>query len=167
MGENAALTAVQEVVDRIDVADFPLAAKLTTWGVDLHMGLLFGLANQLVLFVLAFGIASMVVLGYTMWWKRRPTREPRGLPGPAPVRGAMRGAPWWGLVTVVTAALVVGWFLPLVGYTLATFVVVDVLIGVARKRRDRDRVPSCPGVTARNHISSARQGDPRMRRRAG
>lgn len=124
-----------EVVDRADVANFPLAAKLTTWGIDLHMGLLFGLANQLVLFVLALGIGSMVVLGYLMWWKRRPTREPRGLGGPPPVRGALRGAPWWGLAAVAVVAVGIGWFLPLVGYTLAAFVVVDVVVGLVRARR--------------------------------
>ena len=127
--------ATMQVVDRTDVADFPLAAKLTTWGIDLHMGLLFGLANQLVLFVLALGIGSMVVLGYLMWWKRRPTREPRGLAGPLPVRGALRGAPWWGLTAVAVVAVGVGWFLPLVGYTLAAFVVVDVVVGLVQARR--------------------------------
>lgn len=123
-----------QVVDRTDVADSPLAAKLTTWGIDLHMGLLFGLANQLVLLVLALGIGSMVVLGYLMWWKRRPTREPRGLVGPPPVRGVLRGAPWWGLAAVAVVAVGIGWFLPLVGYPLAAFVLVDVLIGLARSR---------------------------------
>ena len=137
-GDSVAIDeTTMQVVDRADVADFPLAAKLSTWGVDLHMGLLFGLANQLVLFVLALGIGSMVVLGYLMWWKRRPTREPRGLGGPPPARGALRGAPWWGVVAVAAGAVAVGWFLPLVGYTLAAFLVVDLLAGMARARRDR------------------------------
>ncbi|WP_373194757.1 PepSY domain-containing protein, partial [Mycobacterium marinum] len=30
-------------------ADWPLAAKLTAWGIQLHMGLLFGPANQVLL----------------------------------------------------------------------------------------------------------------------
>jgi uncharacterized iron-regulated membrane protein len=141
-GDSVAIDgSTMEVVDQADFADFPLAAKLTTWGIDLHMGLLFGLANQLVLFVLALGIGSMVVLGYLMWWKRRPTREPRGLAGPPPVRGALRGAPLWGLAAVVVCAVAVGWFLPLVGYTLAAFVLVDVLIGVVRARQSLKSAP--------------------------
>lgn len=118
------------VTDRTDFADFPLAAKLTRWGIDAHMGSLFGLANQLALFVLACGIAAMVVLGYLMWWRRRPTRAPRPLAGRPPRRGALRRAPWWGTAAVVAVALVVGWWLPLVGYPLAGFVVLDALVGL-------------------------------------
>ena len=135
-GDSVAIDgATMQVTDRTDFAEFPLIAKLSSWGIALHMGVMFGLANQLVLFVLALGIGSMVVLGYLMWWKRRPTRETRGLAGPPPARGALRGAPWWGLVLVAAVAVAVGWFLPLVGYTLAAFVVVDVLIGVVRARQ--------------------------------
>ncbi|MFD7023364.1 PepSY-associated TM helix domain-containing protein [Promicromonospora sukumoe] len=133
-----------QVVHRTDFASFSLPAKLTTWGIDLHMGLLFGLANQLVLFVLALGIGAMVVLGYLMWWKRRPTREPRGLGGPAPRRGALQDAPWWGLLLVAAVALVVGTFLPLVGYTLVAFVVVDVVVGLVRARRAGQEAGATP-----------------------
>lgn len=133
-----------QVVHRTDFASFPLPAKLTTWGIDLHMGLLFGLVNQLVLFVLALGIGAMVVLGYLMWWKRRPTREPRGLGGPAPRRGALQDAPWWGLLLVAAVAVVVGSFLPLVGYTLVAFVLVDVVVGLVRARRAGQEADATP-----------------------
>ena len=121
------------VTDRIDFADFPLLAKLSRWGIDTHMGSMFGLANQLVLFVLALGIAALVVLGYAMWMKRRPTRGVAA----APARGALRGAPWWGIGLVLVGAVALGLLLPFVGYTLAAFVVLDVLLGwrAARARR--------------------------------
>jgi uncharacterized iron-regulated membrane protein len=45
-----------QVLDRTRFDDFPLMAKLTRWGVDFHMGILFGLANQLLL--IAFGWRS-------------------------------------------------------------------------------------------------------------
>jgi uncharacterized iron-regulated membrane protein len=132
-----------QVVDRTDFAEFPLAAKLTRWGIDAHMGSLFGLANQVALFVLACGIAAMVVLGYLMWWRRRPTREPRPLAGRPPRRGALRRAPWWGTAAVVAVAVLVGWWLPLVGYPLAGFVVVDALVGLrARGLRSGPRTSS-------------------------
>lgn len=126
------------VVDRIDFAEFPLAAKLTRWGIDAHMGSLFGLPNQLALFVLACGIAALVVLGYLMWWRRRPTRptrRPRRAAGTAPRRGALRRAPWWGTAAVLAAAVAVGWWMPLVGYPFAGFVVVDLVVGRVRRRR--------------------------------
>lgn len=119
-----------QVTDRVDFADFPLLAKLSRWGVDLHMGTMFGLANQLVLLALALGIAAVVVLGYAMCWRRRPTR---GLAA-APARGVLGSAPWWGIAAVLLVAVAVGLFLPLVGYTLAAFVMIDVLLGWRARR---------------------------------
>ncbi|GAA3667643.1 PepSY-associated TM helix domain-containing protein [Microbacterium marinilacus] len=126
-----------QVVDRADFAEFTLAAKLTRWGIDIHMGSMFGLANQIALFVLAAGIATMVVLGYLMWWKRRPTREPRTPFGRPPARGALRGAPWWGVGAVVAAGIAIGWWLPLVGWTLVAFMAIDLVVGAVRARRSR------------------------------
>ncbi|MEV8271992.1 PepSY domain-containing protein [Microbacterium sp. NPDC077184] len=125
-----------EVVDRVDFADYSLAAKLATWGIAIHMGTMFGLLNQVVMFALALGIAALVVLGYAMWWKRRPTRSD-ALVGSPPARGALRGAPWWGIGAVGIAALAIGVWLPLIGVTLAAFVVIDVAIGAVRSRRAR------------------------------
>src|SRR5690606_6506666 len=56
------------VVDRTRFDDFPLAAKLTRWGIDAHMGALFGVANQLVLIAFAVCLIVMIVWGYLMWW---------------------------------------------------------------------------------------------------
>ncbi|MFF0909117.1 PepSY-associated TM helix domain-containing protein [Microbacterium enclense] len=140
--------STMEVTDRVDFADFPLLAKLSRWGVDLHMGTMFGLANQLVLFALAIGIAALVALGYGMWWTRRPTR---GFAA-APARGALRGAPWWGVAAVFAVAVGIGLFLPLVGYTLAAFVVLDVLLGwraAVRARRSSGGASSPTPTSAR------------------
>lgn len=126
--------STMQVSDRVYFADYPLLAKLSRWGIDLHAGTMFGLANQVVLLAVALGIAALVVLGYAMWWNRRPTR---GLAAP-PARGALRGAPRWGVAAVLAVAVGLGLFLPLVGNTLAAFVVVDVLVGW-RARRARLR----------------------------
>ncbi|MET2010476.1 PepSY domain-containing protein [Microbacterium chocolatum] len=136
-----------EVVDRVDFADYSLAAKLATWGIAIHMGTMFGLANQIVMFALALGIAALVVLGYAMWWKRRPTRRD-ALVGVPPARGALRGAPWWGIAAVGLAALAIGLWLPAIGVTLAVFVVLDAVIGVLRARRERRAGATSPDAPA-------------------
>ncbi|MFF8186310.1 PepSY-associated TM helix domain-containing protein [Microbacterium sp. NPDC016588] len=123
--------STMQVTDRVDFAEYPVLAKLSRWGIDTHMGSMFGLANQLVLLALALGIATLVVLGYAMWWKRRPTR---GFAA-APARGALRGAPWWGIALVLAGAIGLGLLLPFVGYTLAAFVVLDVILGFVQRRR--------------------------------
>ncbi|WP_306305795.1 PepSY domain-containing protein [Microbacterium sp. B19] len=123
--------STMRVTDRIDFADFPLLAKLSRWGIDTHMGSMFGWANQLVLLALALGIATLVGLGYAMWWRRRPTR---GFAA-APARGVLRDAPWWGIVLVFAGAVGLGLLLPFVGYTLAAFVVLDSILGLVQRRR--------------------------------
>ncbi|MFJ2619435.1 PepSY-associated TM helix domain-containing protein [Glutamicibacter sp. NPDC087344] len=126
-----------EVVDRVDFKDFNLAAKLSRWGIDIHMGTMFGLPNQILLFALASAIATMVVLGYVMWFKRRPTKNPSQRMGKTPSRGGLARAPWWGAALVLLAALAVGCFLPLMGLSLAAFLLVDVVLGQLQRIKAR------------------------------
>ncbi|MFB6849667.1 PepSY-associated TM helix domain-containing protein [Streptomyces sp. NPDC056373] len=124
-----------QVVDRIDFADWPFLSKLTTWGVQAHMGLLFGIVNQLVLAALAIGLICVIVWGYRMWWQRRPTRaDRRALLGTPPARGGWRQLPSWAVAVGILAVAAVGWVIPLFGIPLAAFLVVDLAVGAARSR---------------------------------
>ncbi len=116
-------------VDKVSFAeDYSLPAKLARWGVDIHMGLWLGLVNQIILFVIAIGLAAMVVSGYVMWFKRRPTlRRPK-----APRAGAST-APWWAWLALGLPALYLGIFLPLFGIPLVAFMLVDALVTRCRR----------------------------------
>ncbi|GAA3703670.1 PepSY-associated TM helix domain-containing protein [Arthrobacter ginkgonis] len=124
------------VVDSIDFKDFSVPAKLSRWGIDAHMGTLFGVANQVVLLALAAGLACMVVWGYMMWWKRRPKAATGLRFGPLPRRGALRQSPWWAVLAVAAVAVLVGFFVPLLGISLAGFLLVDLFRAAAARRRD-------------------------------
>ncbi|MFK0003642.1 PepSY-associated TM helix domain-containing protein [Paenarthrobacter sp. NPDC090522] len=123
-----------QVTNRLDFNDFNLAAKLTRWGIAAHMGLLFGLANQLLLLAVALGLAAMVVWGYVMWWRRRPTRGGSLAVGRAAPRGAFLRGHWVGVLAAITVMVAVGFFLPLLGWSLLVFVVVDAVVGELRRR---------------------------------
>lgn len=125
--------ATGEVTEVVRFQDWPLAAKLSRWGVDAHMGLLFGLVNQIVLALLMLALICVTVWGYRMWWLRRPAAG--GTTARAPARGAWRGASGRALATLVLPAAVVCWFLPLLGIPLLAFLVVDVARGALRRRR--------------------------------
>lgn len=128
------------VVSETDFDTYSLPAKLARWGIDTHMGTMWGLPNQILLFVTALGIAVMVVFGYLMWWQRRPTGARVGR---APAAGALTKAPWWGSGLVAVGAIVIGAFLPALGVTLLAFVVADVLL-TSRSRPPR-ATPTPPG----------------------
>jgi uncharacterized iron-regulated membrane protein len=123
-----------KVLDVLRFDDYPLAAKLSRWGIDGHMGLLFGLPNQLLLAMVAGVIVAMVVWGYRMWWQRRPTRGHAFRLGRPALRGTWRGVPVPALAALVVVAIGVGFFLPLFGVTLLGFLVLDLLVGLYRGR---------------------------------
>lgn len=138
MSNNAVAVdgASAAVTDISWFADWPLAAKLSAWGIQLHMGLLFGITNQLVLLGLAVALATVIVRGYLLWWRRRPSTG-RAPVGGAPRRGVLTGLPAGAAVAVVLAAGAVGWFVPLLGVSLVVFVAVDVAVGWRQHRRQR------------------------------
>jgi uncharacterized iron-regulated membrane protein len=129
-----------EVTSEVDYwRDYSVVAMLADWGIRMHMGLLFGLLNQLVLLAVAVGIVVSIVLGYRMWWQRRPTRGSAWAVGRPPLRGGLRRLHPATAALVVLTAVAVGWFLPLLGLSLAAFVLVDLGLA-ARKRRRAQRL---------------------------
>ncbi|MFK0121098.1 PepSY-associated TM helix domain-containing protein [Streptomyces sp. NPDC090994] len=127
--------ATGDITDRTYWADYPLLAKMTSWGIDAHMGLLFGLANQIVLALLALALIGMILWGYRMWWLRRPTRTDGFALGRAPARGAWRRLPGWFLAPAVLVTAVIGYCIPLFGLPLLCFIAVDVVLGARQRRR--------------------------------
>lgn len=112
-----------QVTQRADFKDYPLIAKLIRWGVDIHMGVFGGVINQIIMAVFGMALATMVALGYTMWWKKRP--------GPAASSAtllqAWKALPVWGRFMIVVAAILLGSFLPMMGLTLIVFIGIDLL----------------------------------------
>jgi uncharacterized iron-regulated membrane protein len=127
--------ATGAVVDQVRFADYPLVAKLARWGIDAHMGVLFGVANQLVLVAFGLGMITLIGLGYRMWWQRRPTRGGAWRLVP---RGRLRSAAWPVGAVAVLLAVLLGWFAPLLGGSLLAFLVIDAALGRLHARRSRN-----------------------------
>ena len=123
-----------QVTDVVRFADWPVAAQLARWGIDAHMGLLFGVANQVVLAALAAGLACMIVWGYVLWWRRGPGRRP----GHVPADGVLRSLPRGLLAVVVVVTIAVGVAVPLLGASLLAFLLLETLLD---RRRTADAPP--------------------------
>jgi uncharacterized iron-regulated membrane protein len=63
-----------QVLDRTRFEDFPLMAKLTRWGVDFHMGILFGWQISCC-WLRSASPCVLIIWGYRMWWMRRPAQS--------------------------------------------------------------------------------------------
>jgi uncharacterized iron-regulated membrane protein len=116
--------ATGAATDVLPSSSWPVAAQLTNWAIGLHMGLLFGLANQLVLLAVAGALVTVILRGYLMWWQRRPAHGGSRF-GRAPRRGAWRSASPLTVAVLGAAAIAVGWFAPLVGISLLVFLIID------------------------------------------
>ncbi|MBT2410392.1 PepSY domain-containing protein [Streptomyces sp. ISL-12] len=134
--------ATGEVTDVLRFADYPVLAKLTRWGIDLHTGNLFGLVNQLALMALALALVLLIVWGYRMWWQRgRGSSFGRPIP-----RGAWQQVPPYLLVPLLACAAVLGYFVPLLGIPLAAFLAADIVLGEIMYRRGRRTYASGPAA---------------------
>ncbi|HID9456829.1 TPA: DUF2534 family protein [Serratia marcescens] len=127
------------VIDQVRFDTFPLIAKLTRWGIDAHMGILFGLPNQLLLAAFGLGLCLMIALGYRMWWIRRPAAGAQH-----PVHTLI--AAWLALslpartVTLLVASAL-GYCLPVMGVSLAALLLVDVWRWRGQRQGHRDETP--------------------------
>lgn len=143
--------ATGEVLSRVDFADWPLVAKLARWGIDAHMGLLFGAANQIALGLLTIGIICMILWGYRMWWLRRPTKRT--------ARSGYQRPPSTGRTPARVAVFVIallgvgaGLFAPALGGSLILFLAVDVAAAAFLRRRASrldSTEPECSSSTVR------------------
>jgi uncharacterized iron-regulated membrane protein len=97
-------------------ADYGPLGRGLEWGVNVHLGQEYGLANKLVLLAACLGIVALSVSGGVMWWKRRPAGS-LGIP-PAPAdRRLMAG--------VAAILAICGVIFPLVGASMLVMLALD------------------------------------------
>ena len=101
-----------EVLLDLGVFDLRTLGWLAEWGVLIHMGQQFGLANQIVLLLACLASVVMSVSAIVMWWMRRPAGS---LGAPAVP------ADWRIPHAVSLMAVAAGLFIPLVGLLPKSF----------------------------------------------
>ncbi len=107
-------------------SDYGPLGKVLEWGINVHMGQQFGLANQIVLLAACVGIVLLAVSAGIMWWKRRP-RGSLGVPPLPQDKRVLRG---------LLALLAIGGILfPLVGASLLVMLFLDLIVQSREKQR--------------------------------
>ncbi|MCK2184278.1 PepSY-associated TM helix domain-containing protein [Halomonas getboli] len=108
-------------------ADYGPLGRGLEWGINVHMGQQYGLANKLILALACAGIVLLCVSAAVMWWKRRPAGKLGVPPVPADPR-RLRG--------VLALLAIGGAIFPLVGASMIVMAAVDALVrrrGAARR----------------------------------
>ncbi|GAB4373300.1 MAG: PepSY domain-containing protein [Kiloniellaceae bacterium] len=113
-----------EVLFDMGLADLGALGRAAEWGISVHMGQEFGVANQILMLLACIAIVLMSVSAAVMWWKRR-SKGSLGAPS--------LPADWRIPRTVLVIALVAGVFFPLVGLTLLVAGAVELALAAARR----------------------------------
>ncbi|MCS7486910.1 membrane protein [Marinomonas sp. BSi20414] len=111
------------VTSRADFATFPIVAKLIRWGIDAHMGILFGVANQIILAFFGLSLCLMIIWGYKMWWLRRPQAGSSA----KPLRQAWKKLSGTQKTITLLIAIILGVSMPVMGISLLVFLIIDTL----------------------------------------
>lgn len=106
----------------IKFADYGAGGKLIEFGVGVHLGQYFGLANQIVMLITCLAIVLACTSAIVMWWKRRPSGR-LGVP-PMPARKRV-------FATLTAVILAFGIAFPLTGFAILAMLVADQLVGRA------------------------------------
>ncbi|MBY6161117.1 PepSY domain-containing protein [Mameliella alba] len=109
------------------LADLGRLGRWAEWGISVHMGQEWGLANQIVLLLACVAMVGLCVSAAAMWWKRRPA----GAVGVPTVP-----ADWRIPRTLMLMAIAAGLFFPLVGLSMLVLVAVEVaMLWKGRERK--------------------------------
>lgn len=106
-----------KVLADVGFADYGAGAKTIEFGINVHMGQEFGLANQLLMLGACLSIIALAVSSLVMWWKRRPAGS-LGVP-PVPAPGTMAVA---GMIILVLSLV-----FPLTAASLLVIATLDTL----------------------------------------
>lgn len=115
-----------EVLFDMDLSGLGTLGRLAEWGVSIHMGQAFGLANQIVLLIACTAMVLMCVSGAVIWWKRRPAGS---LGAPAVP------ADWTIPRGILIIAVLLGIFFPLVGLSMLAIAAIELGLTATRRLR--------------------------------
>lgn len=117
-----------EVLYDAGLSDLGALGWAAEWGVSIHMGQAWGLANQLVLLGACVAMVMLCVSAAMMWWKRRPSGA-LGVP--------QVPADWRIPRTLLLMAVAAGIFFPLVGLSMLLLAAVEIVVHLSRRRHPR------------------------------
>ena len=129
-----------QTITNATAAEDGALSRISSWGVDMHMGAQYGVLTRILATGLCLGLLTSIATAMVMWWKRRPTGG-AGLPGRT--SEAMRShTPRGAVVAIGVIATALAVIYPSFGLSLLAVLIVESLVQSRRNNRQRaDAVP--------------------------
>lgn len=108
-------------------------SRITSWGVDMHMGTQYGVLTRILATVFCLGLLTSIVTATLMWWKRRPTGT-AGLPGRTSDT-ARAQTPRGAVVAVGLIATTLAVLYPSFGVSLLVVLIAESIVESRRRAR--------------------------------
>ena len=121
------------VIDQLYFDDYPLIAKLTRWGVDAHIGILFGWINQFILIIYSLALCIMILYAYLAWYKKTNFKQ-TVIQFSNLFLSVWTNSNMLQRVTLGTILIIFGVLLPLFGFSLIVGLVA-IFIGSINERK--------------------------------
>ncbi len=121
------------VLDQLYFDDYPLIAKLTRWGVDAHIGILFGWINQLILIIYSLALCVMILYAYLAWYKRTGLKQTT-IQFSNLFLSTWKSAKTLQRLTLGTILIILGLLLPLFGLSLVVALVAIFISRIKKKK---------------------------------
>jgi uncharacterized iron-regulated membrane protein len=115
-----------EMIAQIDFEDYGIIGKWFTWGIPLHEGHLFGMANKILNLLVCIAFLTAIAMGFLSWMKRLK---------PGEAKGPKRISKPWSIGVVVTLAAL-GMLMPLFGLSVLVIFIVETVIYFRKKRKE-------------------------------
>lgn len=106
------------LIARVNYADYGIIGKWFTWGIPLHEGHLFGIANQMLNLIVCLAFLAAIAAGFISWMKKiKPGdfNRPKRINKP------------WSIGAVVTL-LILGILMPLFGLSVLVIFVIETIV---------------------------------------
>ena len=101
-------------------------SRITSWGVDMHMGTQYGLLTRILATAACLGLLTSILTATLMWWKRRPTGT-AGLPGRSS-EGSRAATPRGAVVAIGVIATALAVLYPSFGVSLLVVLIAESII---------------------------------------
>lgn len=101
-------------------------SRITSWGVDMHMGTQYGLLTRILATAACLGLLTSILTATLMWWKRRPTGT-AGLPGRSS-ESSRAATPRGAVVAIGVIATALAVLYPSFGVSLLVVLIAESII---------------------------------------